>query len=49
MVLAVQSKSLKPDLRCVMGKNAHDCMQKIQDGDADLINLDAADTYVAGR
>ncbi|XP_064630505.1 melanotransferrin-like [Lineus longissimus] len=49
MVLGIQSKSLKPDLRCVMGKNALDCMQKIQDGDADLINLDAADTYVAGR
>jgi len=49
MIMAFSAKNLKPDLNCVMGDNVRDCMTKIEMGDADLISLDAADTYVAGK
>ena len=47
--MAFAARNLKPDLNCVMGIDVRDCMSKIQMGDADLITLDAADTYVAGK
>lgn len=49
MMLALKAKDLKPDLDCVFGGNTTYCMQMIDEGDADLINLDAADLYIAGR
>lgn len=49
MIMAFSAKNLKPDLNCVMGDNVRDCMYKIQVGDADLISLDAADTYFGGK
>jgi len=49
MIMAFSAKSLKPDLNCIMGDSVLDCMQKIRIGDADLITLDAADVYVAGK
>ena len=33
---------------CVQGSNAIDCMQKIKDGQADLITLDGGEIYEAG-
>ena len=40
---------LKPDLNCIRGKSTRDCMDKIRLGDADMIALDAADVFVAGK
>lgn len=49
MIMAFSAKNLKPDLNCVMGDNVRDCMNKIKLGDADLMSLDAADTWTAGK
>lgn len=49
MIMAFAAKGLKPDLNCVLGLSSRDCMEKINMGDADLITLDAADVYVAGK
>lgn len=49
MIMAFSAKNIKPDLNCVMGLNVQDCLQKISTGDADLITLDAADVYQAGK
>jgi melanoma-associated antigen p97 len=49
MIMAFDAKGLKPDLNCVLGLSVRDCMDKIAFGDADLITLDAADVYVAGK
>ena len=49
MIMAFAAKNLKPDLNCILGQSARDCMEKIRQGDADLITLDAADVYVAGK
>lgn len=47
--MAFSAKNIKPDVNCVRGANVQDCMQKISIGDADLITLDAADVYQAGK
>ncbi len=47
--MAFAAKGLKPDLNCILGESARDCMEKINMGDADLITLDAADVYAAGK
>ena len=47
--MAFAAKGLKPDLNCILGTSTRDCMDKIRNGDADLITVDAADLYVAGR
>ena len=49
MIMAFTAKTLKPDLNCIMGDSVRDCMHKIRMGDADLITLDSADVYTAGR
>jgi len=49
MIMAFAAKSLKPELNCIMGDSVLDCMDKIRVGDADLITLDAADVYTAGK
>jgi len=49
MIMAFAAKNLKPDLNCVKGTSVQDCMHMISTGDADLITLDAADVYVAGK
>lgn len=49
MIMAFSAKNLKPDLNCIKGTGIHDCIKKIQLGDADLITLDAADVYIAGK
>ena len=49
MLLAFKAKDLKPELDCLYGRNTTTCMEMIRQGDADLINLDAADVYIAGR
>jgi melanoma-associated antigen p97 len=49
MIMAFAAKSLKPDLNCIMGDSVLDCLNKIRVGDADLITLDAADVYTAGK
>lgn len=49
MIMAFAAKKLKPDLNCIKGSSVIDCMQKIRLGDADLITLDAADVYTAGK
>ncbi|PFX31444.1 Melanotransferrin [Stylophora pistillata] len=35
--------------KCVQGSNAIDCMEKIKNGEADLITLDGGEIYVAGK
>lgn len=49
MLLAFKAKDLKPDLDCLYGGNTTMCMEMIQQGDADIINLDSGDVYIAGR
>ena len=49
MIMAFAAKALKPDLNCILGQSVRDCMERIRVGDADLVTLDAADVYVAGR
>ena len=49
MMMAFSARQLKPDLNCIRGDSAIDCIRKIALGDADLISLDAADVYAAGK
>lgn len=49
MIMAFSAKNLKPDLNCVKGTSVQDCIKRIDNGDADLITLDAADIYTAGK
>jgi len=46
---AFARKNIKPDLDCVSGKNALECMSKIRQGIADIITLDAADAFRGQR
>jgi len=41
--------SLNVTFSCVEGKDAVDCMQKIQKGEADLITLDGGEINLAGN
>ena len=41
--------SLTVTFSCVEGKDAVDCMQKIQKGEADLITLDGGEINLAGN
>lgn len=49
MKSAFRTNLLQPELSCVLGENTLDCMRKIQQGQADLAVLDAADVYVGSR
>ena len=49
MIMAFAAKGLKPDLNCILGDSIRDCMDKIRTGDSDMIALDAADVYNAGK
>ncbi|KAK3593059.1 hypothetical protein CHS0354_007848 [Potamilus streckersoni] len=49
MVEAFKGNDLKPDLDCLRGTNIRHCMSLIQEGDADMMVLDAGDLYVAGK
>lgn len=49
MIMAFKAKELKPEMDCLYGGNSTNCMEMIWRGDADLINLDAGDIYIAGR
>lgn len=49
MKSAFRTNMLQPELTCVLGENTVDCMRKIQQGQADLAVLDAADIYTASQ
>ncbi|XP_046549141.1 LOW QUALITY PROTEIN: melanotransferrin-like [Haliotis rubra] len=49
MIMAFKAKDLKPEIDCLLGTNTTQCMDMIAKGDADLMNLDAGDIYIAGR
>ncbi|XP_059175482.1 melanotransferrin-like isoform X2 [Physella acuta] len=49
MIMAFKAKELQPEMDCLYGGNTSNCMEMIWRGDADLINLDAGDIYIAGR
>ncbi|KAH9500928.1 hypothetical protein Btru_069227 [Bulinus truncatus] len=49
MIMAFKAKELQPEMDCLYGGNTTMCMEMIWRGDADLINLDAGDVYIAGR
>lgn len=49
MMMAFKARDLQPTLDCVLGSNVQNCMKMIQDGDADMMALDAGDVYLAGR
>lgn len=49
MKSAFHTNSLQPEISCVLGENTVDCMRKIQQGQADLTVLDAADIYTASQ
>lgn len=46
---AFASRQIKPDLDCVMGKNAWHCMEMVKNRLADLVTLDPADAYRSHR
>lgn len=46
---AFASRNVKPDLDCVSGDSAWECMSMIKNRMADLITLDPADAYRANR
>ncbi|KAL7289603.1 hypothetical protein TKK_0016459 [Trichogramma kaykai] len=48
MKIALKAQLLKPELNCLKGHNHIHCMQSIQNGNADITVLDAADVYTAG-
>lgn len=49
MIMAFKAKDLKPELDCLLGGSTRECMELIVSGDADLMNVDAGDVYLAGR
>ncbi|XP_029105335.1 melanotransferrin isoform X1 [Scleropages formosus] len=49
MAAAFKNRSLTPNIQCVSGTSGEDCMQKIQNGDADAITLDGGFIYTAGK
>ncbi|RUS73301.1 hypothetical protein EGW08_018930 [Elysia chlorotica] len=49
MIMAFKAKELRPEMDCLYGGNTSNCMEMIWRGDADLMNLDAGDIYIAGR
>ncbi|KAH9500931.1 hypothetical protein Btru_069230 [Bulinus truncatus] len=49
LIMAFKAKELQPEMDCLYGGNTTMCMEMIWRGDADLINLDAGDVYIAGR
>ncbi|GFR78055.1 melanotransferrin-like [Elysia marginata] len=49
MIMAFKAKDLRPEMDCLYGGNTSNCMEMIWRGDADLMNLDAGDVYIAGR
>lgn len=49
MKTAFRTQVLKPELSCVKGESTRDCMQKINQGNADLAVLDAADIHTGGQ
>lgn len=49
MLMAFEAKDLRPRLDCILGSSTDNCMSMIASGDADLMNLDPGDVYVAGR
>ncbi|XP_067937048.1 transferrin 2-like [Watersipora subatra] len=49
MLLALKSKNLRPEMDCILDNSTQNCMRKIQEGDADIIALDAGDVYEAGK
>ena len=49
MLVAFNAKDLRPSLDCILGTSTEACMAMIQGGDADMMNLDPGDIYIAGR
>ena len=47
--MAFAAKGLKPDLNCIRGMDVKECMEMIRQGDVDLVALDSADVFVAGK
>ena len=44
-----RGKDIKPDLDCILGTSAQECMKLVAAGNAHLVVLDAGDVYIGGR
>ncbi|KAF4079310.1 hypothetical protein AMELA_G00191730 [Ameiurus melas] len=49
MAKAFQMKGLSPNIQCLYGNSVDDCMEKIQNKQADAITLDGGYIYTAGK
>uniref|UniRef100_A0A8C3L3F5 Ovotransferrin n=1 Tax=Chrysolophus pictus TaxID=9089 RepID=A0A8C3L3F5_CHRPC len=49
MGTAFRNKDLKPEIQCISAKTKEECMEMIEKKEIDVVALDRADIYVAGK
>uniref|UniRef100_A0A669PN25 Ovotransferrin n=1 Tax=Phasianus colchicus TaxID=9054 RepID=A0A669PN25_PHACC len=49
MGTAFRNKDLKPEIQCISAKTKEECMEMIEKKEIDVVALDGADIYIAGK